>query len=199
MPGFATLTVWVYAFIVCSGVAGIVAVMREGSYPHYTVSDALSTPSGFYAIYSGWVVGTLLHLTRRQYRVTSLCALSAPLFPLPNGQPLVSFSAHDAPVTAALHVAWAACFIHATSVERMLDRRLVHGLGAVFVLCYTGGVLLDVASIALIGCLAEWTLMMHFPTRTIIRHVRGSFASRRRRRRHQSASNDPPMDDAGVR
>ncbi len=53
MPGLATWTVWVYAFIVCSGVAGIVAVMREGSYPHYTVSDALSTPSGFYAIYSG--------------------------------------------------------------------------------------------------------------------------------------------------
>ena len=195
MPGLATLTVWVYAFFVGSGVVGIVAVMCEGSYPHYTISDALSTPSGFRAIYAGWVVGALLHLARRQYLITSLFALSAPLFPLPNGQPIVSESARDAPATAVLHVAWAACFLHATSVERMLDARLVHGLGTVFVLCYTGGVLLDVASLAIVGCLLEWTLLLHFPTRTILRHVRGSFASRQRRRPHQSA----PDDDAGVR
>ena len=99
-----------------------------------------------------------------------MVALCAPLFPLPSGQPLLSQHGLDAPVVAALHVVWAACFIHTIILDRMIHALHARGMGLLFVVCYTGGVMLDIPVLAIVGCVAEWALVVQYSIRYIAHH-----------------------------
>jgi hypothetical protein len=160
-------SLFVHTMILVGSAVGLYAVVLERPYPHYTVSDALSTPSGFCALYSGWVVGAVFYTTNREYIRTSIVALCAPLFPLPMGQPILSKHGLDAPVVATLHVAWAACFIHAIILDRMIHALPARCLGLIFVVCYTGGVMHDVPILAIVGCVAEWALVVQHSIRSV--------------------------------